>query len=61
MEPRAGKPTARAYEAFVNGFERDLLLRFTADIIAMSPPLIIEKSEIDRLFEGLADILRKLD
>ncbi|HVC10131.1 MAG TPA: aspartate aminotransferase family protein [Burkholderiales bacterium] len=50
LEPRPGAPGARAYEAFVKAFEAGALIRVTGDIIALSPPLIIQKDEIDRLF-----------
>jgi beta-alanine--pyruvate transaminase len=54
LEPIAGEPTKRAFTAFVEAFEKNLLIRTTGDIIALSPPLIIQKSEIDRLFDTLA-------
>ena len=57
LEPRAGKPTARAYDAFVKAYEKGLLVRTTGDIIALSPPLIIEKNHIDQMFDILTDVL----
>jgi beta-alanine--pyruvate transaminase len=36
------------------------LIRTTGDIIALSPPLIIQPSEIDQLFETLRGILKSL-
>jgi beta-alanine--pyruvate transaminase len=57
LEPRPGAPAARAYEAFVECYKRGLLVRTTGDIIALSPPLIIEKAEIDRIAETLAAVL----
>jgi beta-alanine--pyruvate transaminase len=59
LEPIAGEPTKRAFEIFIKAFERGLLIRTTGDIIALSPPLIIEKSEIDELFGMLATLLRE--
>ncbi|MEY3570806.1 MAG: hypothetical protein RIQ85_926, partial [Pseudomonadota bacterium] len=51
LEPLAGKPTARAYEVFERCFwEKNLLIRTTGDIIAISPPLIINHEQIDTLF-----------
>ena len=41
LESRDGAPGARAYEAFVKCFEAGVLVRYTADILAFSPPLII--------------------
>ena len=61
LEPRAGKPGARAFEAFVRCFEEGVLIRVTGDIIALSPPLIVEKPQIDRIFETLARVLKTLD
>ena len=57
LEPRAGAPGARGYEALVKAFEAGLLIRTTGDTIAMSPPLIIERAEVDRIFEILAPII----
>jgi beta-alanine--pyruvate transaminase len=57
LEPRPGKPGARAYEAFVRCFEAGVLIRVTGDTIALSPPLIVEKSQIDRIFEAIRTAL----
>jgi beta-alanine--pyruvate transaminase len=56
-----GKVGARAYEAFRRAFDDGILIRVTGDIIALSPPLIIEKKHIDELFGKLAAILKTLD
>jgi len=47
--------------AMVKAFEKGLLIRTTGDIIALSPPLIIEKSEIDQIFETVSGVLKDLD
>ena len=60
LEPIPGKPTARAYQAFLKCFEQGVLIRTTGDIIALSPPLIIERSHIDRLFGTIGDVLRTI-
>jgi beta-alanine--pyruvate transaminase len=59
LEPIAGKPTARAFDAFLKCYERGLLIRTTGDIIALSPPLIVEKNHIDEMFGTLGDILKQ--
>jgi beta-alanine--pyruvate transaminase len=60
LEPMAGQPTKRAFEAFLTAYDEGVLIRTTGDIIALSPPLIIEKSEIDRIGETLASVLRRV-
>jgi len=57
LEPRAGAPGARGYEALVAAFENGLLMRTTGDTIALSPPLIIERADIERIFETLAAVV----
>jgi beta-alanine--pyruvate transaminase len=61
LEPRPGKPTARAFEAFLSCYEKGVLIRTTGDIIALSPPLIVEKGHIDQIFGTIAEVLKKLN
>jgi beta-alanine--pyruvate transaminase len=58
LSPLPGKVGARGFETFVKCFERGLLVRQTGDIIALSPPLIIERAQIDQIFETLGEVLR---
>ena len=59
LEPIAGKPGARGFDVFVRAFEKGILVRVTGDIIALSPPLIIERTHVDELFGKLAEVLRE--
>jgi beta-alanine--pyruvate transaminase len=43
---------------FTQCFAQGLLIRVTADIIALSPPLIVEKPQIDEIFETLERVVR---
>ncbi|MCO8144990.1 aspartate aminotransferase family protein [Rhodovulum tesquicola] len=61
LEPIAGEPTKRAFTAFLNAYEAGLLIRTTGDIIALSPPLMIDRSQIDELFGKLSAVLKALD
>ena len=61
LEPMEGAPAKRAFAAFLEAYEKGVLIRTTGDIIALSPPLIVEKADIDRLFGVLADVLKSLD
>jgi beta-alanine--pyruvate transaminase len=59
LEARQGKPGARGFEVFLKCFERGVMVRQTGDTIAMSPPLIIEAKQIDRLVETLSAVIRE--
>jgi beta-alanine--pyruvate transaminase len=61
LESRPGRPSERAFEGFLKCFEKGALVRVTGDIIALSPPLIIEQAQIDQLFSIMADVLKVLD
>ncbi|RZS82628.1 aspartate aminotransferase family protein [Phyllobacterium myrsinacearum] len=60
LEPISGAPTKRAFQAFLDAYEKGVLIRTTGDIIALSPPLIITKGQIEHLFDTLADVLKNL-
>lgn len=60
LEPQSGKTTTRAFDVFEKCFwEKDLLIRTTGDIIALSPPLIINKEQIGSLFGRIAEAIRE--
>jgi beta-alanine--pyruvate transaminase len=61
LQPIPGEPTKRAFSAFLKAFEAGLLIRTTGDIIALSPPLIVEKHHIDTIVETLGGILKTLE
>ncbi|HWJ74776.1 MAG TPA: aspartate aminotransferase family protein [Kaistia sp.] len=61
LDPIAGAPTKRAFSIFLKAFENNLMIRTTGDIIALSPPLIIEKTHIDQIFETLGRLLKQAD
>ena len=58
LSPRAGAPGERGYDVMVEAFKKGAMVRVTGDIIALSPPLIVEKSHIDQLVETLGDVLK---
>jgi beta-alanine--pyruvate transaminase len=60
LEPIPGEPTKRAFAAFLAAYEAGILIRTTGDIIAMSPPLIVTKAQIDELVGKLGDVLKGL-
>jgi beta-alanine--pyruvate transaminase len=59
--PRAGAPGARASEVFRRAFDAGVMVRYTGETIALSPPLLLEKQHIDQMFTTLREIIQKLD
>jgi len=60
LSPRAGVVGARGFDAHLQAFEKNLYVRVTGDTIALAPPLIIQKSEIDQLFGTIREVLKTL-
>ncbi len=60
LEGIEGAPTKRAFDAFLQCYDKGLLIRTTGDIIALSPPLMINKAQIDELFGILGGVLKGL-
>ena len=60
LSPIAGSPGKRAFDVFLECWQQGLLVRFTGDTIALSPPLIIERQHIDRIVSMLGAALKKL-
>jgi beta-alanine--pyruvate transaminase len=52
-------PAKRAFDVFLDCYERGLLIRTTGDTLALSPPLIIEKSQIDEIVDTIAGALER--
>jgi beta-alanine--pyruvate transaminase len=57
LAPREGKPGARGMEVFKKAYDAGILVRFTGDVIAMSPPLIINRDQIGQLTETLGRVI----
>jgi beta-alanine--pyruvate transaminase len=57
LSPRVGAPGGRATEVFRRLFDTGILIRVTGDIIALSPPLIVEEAQIERIAEAIATAL----
>jgi beta-alanine--pyruvate transaminase len=60
LEPRPGATTQRALEAFRKCFDAGVLIRVTGDILAFSPPLIIEKNQIDQITDTVRAALNEI-
>jgi beta-alanine--pyruvate transaminase len=60
LEPRDGQAGARAFDLFVDCFNRGALVRAAGETVCLSPPLIIEPGQIDELFEVVRSGLKRL-
>jgi beta-alanine--pyruvate transaminase len=59
LTPVPGQPTKRAFDVFLDCYDKGALVRTTGDIIALSPPLIIERSHIDQLVETIGGAIKR--
>ncbi len=60
LEPRPGEPGKRAYDVFLDCFENGVLVRQTGDILALSPPLVIEEGQIEQIAGTIAKALHRV-
>ncbi len=61
LEARPGAPMKRAYEVFTGCYGAGVLVRQAGEAICLSPPLIIEKAQIDRIVETLRKVLTAVE
>lgn len=59
LAPIDGSPGKRAFDIFLECWERGVLIRTTGDTVALSPPLIISKTHVDQIVGTLADALKR--
>ena len=55
----AGSPGKRAYDIFIDCFKHGVLVRPAADNIVVCPPYIVEREQIERIVNVVADSIRK--
>ncbi len=60
LASRPGEYGKRAFDVFLDCYERGLLIRTTGDTIALSPPLIIERSQIDQIIDTLRGAIARV-
>ena len=62
LASRQGKRGTRAFEVFTRCFQNEnVLIRTTGDIIALSPPLIVEERQIDEIVDAVRKVLRQVE
>lgn len=60
LAPRPGAAGARGAEIMADCFQAGVLIRVTGDIIALSPPLIVEPAQIEQIVTVVRTALRRL-
>jgi beta-alanine--pyruvate transaminase len=60
LAPRPGAPTQRAFDVFLDCYNAGVLIRTTGDTVALSPPLIIERAQIDELVGTIATAIKRV-
>ena len=61
LAPRDGVPGLRALDVFRRCFDAGVLIRTTGDSLALTPPLIIDDSQIDQIITTIRDALQAVD
>lgn len=61
LEPRPGAPGRRAFDVFLECYRRGLLIRTTGDIIALSPPFIVQEQHIAECVDTLRAVIASVD
>ena len=54
-----GNPAKLAFDIFLDCFQKGVLIRTTGDTLALSPPLIIERAQIDQLVDTVRGAIRR--
>jgi beta-alanine--pyruvate transaminase len=60
LSPRGGAIGARGYEVMVDCFNHGLMIRITADTIALSPPLIVTEGQIEEMAAILTEAVKRV-
>jgi beta-alanine--pyruvate transaminase len=59
LAPLPGAPAKRAFDVFLDCYDKGVLIRTTGDTVALSPPLIIERAHIDQIVDTVRGAIRR--
>jgi beta-alanine--pyruvate transaminase len=59
LAPLPGEPAKRAFNIFLDCYDKGVLIRTTGDTIALSPPLIIERQHIDQIIDTVRGAIQR--
>lgn len=60
LEPFEGKPGLRGLRVFEAGLDHGVLLRVTGDTIAVGPPFISTRDEVEKMAETIGSVIRSV-
>ena len=61
LEPYPGEPPRRPWAIAMRCWEKGMYVRFAADSLQLGPPFIVEREDIDRMCNMLADVIPSVD
>jgi beta-alanine--pyruvate transaminase len=61
LAPRPGLPGKRAFDVFMDCYQRGVLVRNAGDNLVFAPPFIVEQAHIDTMVNVLADAIGRVD
>jgi len=59
LAPLPGAPAKRAFDVFLDCYDKGVLIRTTGDTVALSPPLIVERAHIDQIVDTVRGAIRR--
>jgi len=59
LSPMPGEPAKRAFSIFLDCYDKGVLIRTTGDTLALSPPLIIERAQIDQIIDTVRGAIQR--
>ena len=59
LAPMPGMPGKRAFDIFLDCFQRGVLVRNAGDVLVLAPPFIVEREHIETMVSVLADAVRR--
>ena len=61
LMPREGAIGSRGYELMKRMWDKGVMVRFTQDTMAVTPPLIAERKHIDEMFDKTREALKEIN
>jgi beta-alanine--pyruvate transaminase len=58
LEPRTGGGGTRAHDVVLKGYEAGFMFRGVGETVTLSPPLIVEKNQIDQMIDTLGQCIK---